>query len=299
MTATSTSRVRRCRSIAGAGLSGGLLAAVALTSTAGAADIRSAPGEDGTTLYSVDLDTGATSEIGTVGNGLQVVGLAIAPGDELGDVWAVTDAGELVTFAADAPGAATAAPITGLDPEDPLVGIDTRPADGTLVGLTGNGVVFTVDTANATASRVGDGINPLNEAAALGFDFNPTVDRIRVDVITGQNLRLNPDTGAVGTNPETGALTVDGQLAYATADANEGTAPAAVGAGYTNPVADATETQLFVIDSATSSLVLQDPPNDGVLNTVGELGIDVTEATSFDIAASGDALLAVPSAAFG
>ena len=38
---------------------------------------------------------------------------------------------------------------------------------------------------------------PALSGTAFGFDFNPTVDRIRVVSDTGQNLRLNPDTGAV------------------------------------------------------------------------------------------------------
>ena len=64
-------------------------------------------------------------------------------------------------------------------------------------------------------------------------------------------------------------------------------------------MAGATRTQLYVVDAATGSLALQMPPNDGILNTVGPLGVDLPDAASFDIAANGDALLAVPSSAFG
>jgi len=254
---------------------------------------------DGTMLYSVDLESGAATEIGPVGDGLGLVGLAIAPGDTLGQVYGLTDVGELVTFSADDPGAATATPITGLDQSDPLLGIDIRPVDGSIVALSDAGVVYKIDPTEGIATVVGDGINPTIESSAFGFDFNPTVDRIRVDVATGQNLRLNPDTGAVGTNPDTGARTIDGNLAFAEADVNAGTAPGVVGAAYTNSVAGATETQLYVVDSVTSSLAIQDPPNDGVLNTVGPLGVSVTEGSSFDIAPSGEALLSVPADAFG
>jgi uncharacterized surface protein with fasciclin (FAS1) repeats len=72
-----------------------------------------------------------------------------------------------------------------------------------------------------------------------------------------------------------------------------------VGAAYNNSVAGATRTQLYVVDAATGSLAIVNPPNDGILNTVGSLGVDLPDATSFDIAANGQALLAVPSAAFG
>jgi uncharacterized surface protein with fasciclin (FAS1) repeats len=255
------------------------------------------PAADGTTLYSVDLDSGAASSIGSVGSGLQLVGLAIAA--DVGNVYGLTDAGELATFSVDDLTAVTTAPITGLDAADPLVGIDRRPANGSIVGLTGGGVVYTIDPATAAATAVGEAIDPALESTAFGFDFNPTVDRIRVGASTGQNLRLNPDTGAIGTNADTGAPTIDGKLAFADGDANAGASPKAVGAAYTNSVAGATRTQLYVVDAATGSLALQMPPNDGILNTVGSLGVDLPDAASFDIAANGDALLAVPSGAFG
>jgi uncharacterized surface protein with fasciclin (FAS1) repeats len=255
------------------------------------------PAADGTTLYTVDLKSGAATALGSVGTGLQLVGLAISP--DVGNVYGLTDAGELATFSVDDLTAVTTAPITGVDGSDPLVGIDRRPADGSVVGISEGGVVYTIDVDGATATALGAAIDPALESGSVGFDFNPTVDRIRVGASTGQNLRLNPDTGAVGQNPDTGAPTIDGKLTFADGDVYAGTAPKVVGAAYTNSVAGATRTQLYVVDAATGVLALQAPPNDGILNTVGALGVDLPDSTSFDIAANGDALLAVPSAAFG
>ncbi len=275
----------------------GVLSLVPLGLSTAQAGSTVAPAAAGTTLYSVDLDSGAATEIGSVGTGRQLVGLAIAP--DVGNVYGLTDVGELVTFSVDDLTAVTTAQITGPDVDDPIVGLDRRPADGSIVGLTGGGVVYTIDPSTAAATPVGPAIDPALESAAFGFDFNPTVDRIRVGASTGQNLRLNPDTGAIGTNPDTGAPTIDGQLAFADGDPNVGAPPRVVGAAYTNSVAGATRTQLYVVDAATGSLALQMPPNDGILNTVGPLGVDLPDAASFDIAANGDALLAVPSSAFG
>jgi hypothetical protein len=42
------------------------------------------------------------------------------------------------------------------------------------------------------------------------------------------------------------------------------------------------------IDAATSSLVTQAPPNDGILNTVGPLGVAVTGPVAFNIVADGE-----------
>ena len=46
----------------------------------------------------------------------------------------------------------------------------------------------------------------------------------------------------------------------------------------------ATSTQLFGIDSNLDTLVLQNPPNAGVLNTVGSLGVNTSGDVGFDIA---------------
>ena len=108
----------------------------------------------------------------------------------------------------------------------------------------------------------------------FGFDFNPTVDRIRVTSDAEQNLRLNPDDGAV-----TG---VDANLAYAAGDPGAGTTPNVAGSAYTNSFAGAGSTTLFDIDNARHALVIQNPPNDGTLTTVGALGTS-NDAVAFDI----------------
>lgn len=117
--------------------------------------------------------------------------------------------------------------------------------------------------------------DPTLEGSNLGCDFNPTVDRLRVVVSTTQNLRLNPETGLIGSNPDTGMPTVDGNLAFAEGDANAGTDPVVVTAGYTNSVAGAEATELYVLDAGIQSLALQNSPNDGTLNTVGPWGVQI------------------------
>ena len=180
-----------------------------------------------------------------------------------------------------------------------MVGIDRRPANGSVVGLTGAGVVYTIDPATAAATAVGEAIDPALESTAFGFDFNPTVDRIRVGASTGQNLRLNPDTGSIGrtrtpvhrrSTASSPSPTVTPTPAWRRRSSARRTP---------TPSPAPTRTKLYVVDAATGALAIQDPPNDGVLNTVGALGVDLPDAAAFDIAANGDALLAVPSAAFG
>src|SRR5205085_361112 len=122
---------------------------------------------------------------------------------------------------------------------------------------------------------------PALSGTEFGIDFNPTVDRIRLVSDTGQNLRLNPDTGAVAGT--------DSALSFATGDPNEGQTPHISGAAYTNNFAGATTTTLYDIDYGLDRLVIQNPPNNGTLNTVGALGVNTGKLVGFDIAGNATA----------
>lgn len=199
-------------------------------------------------------------------------------------IYALTADNQLVQFtSADPATILTTTPITGLPADERLRGIDFRPANGDLFALGASSRLYMLDPLSGAATAVGVGpIAPAVAGNVAGFDFNPVPDRIRIISTAGQNLRVNPaDAVAIE----------DGALAYAAGDANEGAQPNVVAAGYTNPVNGASATQLFVIDSTLNILALQSPPNDGVLNTVGALGIDVGDRASFDISTRGTAFV--------
>jgi hypothetical protein len=123
---------------------------------------------------------------------------------------------------------------------------------------------------------VGSGpFSTLLSGTTFGFDFNPTVDRIRVVSDLDQNLRLNPNDGTVAA--------VDLALNYAAGDPFFGMSPNINAAAYNNNVAGALSTTLYVIDSAQNSLAIQNPPNNGTLTTVGLLTIDGSRFNGFDI----------------
>lgn len=168
--------------------------------------------------------------------------------------------------------------VSGLAAGERIVGLDVRPAGRQLVALTNRSRLYVVQRAKATATPLGPAsFTPALAGAAFGFDFNPTVDRIRLVSDNAQNLRLNPDTVAV-------ALT-DGTLRYKDGDPGAGSAPVVVASAYTNNVAGAMTTTLYDIDSARDVLAIQAPPNDGVLTTVGPLGVNLAGPVSFDISA--------------
>jgi len=82
---------------------------------------------------------------------------------------------------------------------------------------------------------------------------------------------------------ETGEVAVDKPLTYATTDSNASKNPNVTAAAYTNNRAGVTSTQLFVIDYDLDVLALQNPPNDGTLNTIGSLGVNFSPIGGFDI----------------
>jgi hypothetical protein len=137
---------------------------------------------------------------------------------------------------------------------------------------------------------VGSFAPPNLRGSQFGWDFNPTVDRIRLVSDTEQNLRVNPLTGGLAGS--------DTDLAFAVGDVSAGFNPNAVHAAYTNNFAGATTTTLYVIDSGRNALAIQNPPNGGVLNTVatlsaGGLPIDIGAYGGFDISGSGAAFAAL------
>lgn len=262
----------------------------------GLATTTSAQDSSSTDFYSVDLETGELTSVGTIGSDESVIGIAlVAPSDTVGDAFAVTDDDELLAFDVASPGDITnEVEIGGLNDDESVLGIDFRPATGDLIAITDQSVLYSVDTDSGEATALGESFDPELEGDDLGFDFNPTVDRIRVDVSTTQNLRLNPETGQVGVNPDTDEPTIDGNTAFADGDENADATPQVVGAAYTNNEDGAEETTLYVVDAETDALAIQNPPNDGTLNTVATLDVEITDGTSFDIAPSGEAFLSVP-----
>ncbi len=152
-----------------------------------------------------------------------------------------------------------------------LVGIDVRPADGLLYGLVDDGTVVTIaKDGKATMKSKLDTM--LAKGVAATVDFNPVADRLRVIGADGMNLRANVDDGKV---------TKDGDIKFAETDANKGAKPNIVAGAYTNSVKGTKETALFDIDSRMN-IVKQAPPNDGILNTIGALGIK-GDTVAFDI----------------
>ncbi|WP_097975372.1 DUF4394 domain-containing protein [Streptomyces sp. gb14] len=183
----------------------------------------------------------------------------------------------LVEFTVDRPARTTdIGRVSGLRGDTKVVGIDFRVQNEKLYGVGDRGGVYTLNTANARATKV----SQLTVALAgrqFGVDFNPAANRLRVISNTGQNLRHNIDDSAapLGT-------TTDGTLTNPTTPPT--TATGVTGAAYTNnDLNAATVTTLFDIDTMADRVSLQSPANAGTLAPTGNLGVNAGPDAGFDI----------------
>ncbi|MEP6484015.1 MAG: DUF4394 domain-containing protein [Rudaea sp.] len=197
--------------------------------------------------------------------------------------------------------ATTVAAVTGLVAGDLLVAIDVRPQNAQLYGLgfnSGAGTVqlyhIAVDDAGARAFALGANVGFVSGAgvsapvtgSAFDMEFNPATDRIRVVDNTGQNFRINPNTGAAidgdlgGPAGSVTGVNMDGSVNGATNTLD--------GAAYTNNISNVSVATLYTLDSNTNSLYIQNPPNTGtqtlpITVTLAGSTLDFGSESGFDI----------------
>jgi uncharacterized protein DUF4394/PEP-CTERM motif-containing protein len=219
------------------------------------------------------------------------IATAIAPAIANAEtIFGLTMNDQLYSFDSALPGLTTPRiPITGLPPNEFLLGIDFRPVATNSPSAASNGVLYavgathhlyTINTTTGLATQVPGAPFALT-GGVIGIDFNPVPDRLRVVSNSGENFRLDPNTGAVAG--------VDTPLAYVAGDPNFGGIPSIGAAAYTNNFGGATETTLYGIDYARNILVRQGgpggvpSPNTGQLTTIGPLDFDTADELGFDI----------------
>ena len=160
-----------------------------------------------------------------------------------------------------------------------LVGIDVRPADGLLYGVASDGQIVTIEVKTGKATMKSKLSETLKAGETITVDFNPVADRLRILTSGGVSLRVNVDDGKA---------IVDGALKYKDGDANAGKTPKVIAGAYSNSFKGTKTTTLYNIDATAGALATQNPPNDGVLNTVGPLGVTLSGPAAFNIVAMGE-----------
>jgi hypothetical protein len=211
-------------------------------------------------------------------------------------VYGLTTSNKIVTFSLDRPDKVrNSVRVRGLGNDETLIGIDRRPKNDTVYGVTRSGSgaeLITVDPATGRTTFVATLVTAPTATAPgrasidldgreFGFDFNPAADALRIVSDTGQNLRVIPEarTAPDGTALNPGDTFTDGTL-------NVGgvTETGITGAAYTNNDNDpATATTLYDIDHSGDRLFVQNPPNNGTLTTPVPLGKATGRRVGFDI----------------
>lgn len=184
----------------------------------------------------------------------------------------------LVMFDTENPEVTGTMEVSGVDN---LVGIDLRPADNTVIGVTPDDRIVTInpETGEATALSTMDTPLETMDGAPVIVDFNPMADRLRYMSGT-TNHRVNVDTGEV---------TVDGSLAFEDTDMHAGEEPNIVAAAYINSYGMPEKTAMYDVDATIGALIQQVSPNDGTLAAIGKFGIEnASEPYAFDIQTTED-----------
>lgn len=173
----------------------------------------------------------------------------------------------------------TAGATVDVEGVDRLLGIDLRPSNNSLVGVTADHRIVTIDASTGAVTELSAMTTMLPSTdGAVVVDFNPMADRMRF--MTGTtNHRVNVDTGEV---------TVDGPLAYVAEDMHAGETPDIVAAAYINSYGKPEATAMYDIDATIGAVIQQTKPNDGTLAAIGKLGVTLEGPVGFDVATGAD-----------
>ncbi|MEK7881628.1 DUF4394 domain-containing protein [Methyloversatilis sp. NSM2] len=197
------------------------------------------------------------------------------------DFVGLTTGNQIGMFSSGNTASATFMSITGLGSGERILGIDLRPSDNTIYGVSSLNRIYTLDVSTGAASFVSALDIPLvNPSLSYGIDFNPVADfagaaSLRLVSQTGSNLAINANTGVVGNAASVipGGITA---VAYTNSDASQSSGPAG--------------TALYYIDTATDTLHFAPGAfNAPTISQVGSLGVagNVIGANGFEIDAMG------------
>jgi hypothetical protein len=209
-----------------------------------------------------------------------ICGLATAHAEILVGVSAFN---QISTFDSNNLSAAAFSSLSGLSAGETLVGIDLRPSNNTIYGLSSANRLYTIDprtgVATFTAALSTAIVSPVK---SYGIDFNPVADRgagasLRVVSTSGDNYAVNVATGAV--TIATSIAPGYSGVAYSNSDPTQNAAPAT--------------TQLYYLNSDLDTLAIASTGfNNPIIATLGPLGVNITNFNGFELFANGNAFAA-------
>lgn len=173
--------------------------------------------------------------------------------------------------------------ITGAAAGESFVGIDLRPSNNQIYGISTSNNIYTIDASTGASTFVAAlSSDIISSSKGYGLDFNPVADRtpnasLRLVSSTGDNYAINVLTGDV--TVATSIAAGFSGVAYTNSDPGSNTAP--------------TSTGLYYINSSTDALSFTGTGfNNPTLSDIGPLGVDVLNANGFEILADGSAYAA-------
>jgi hypothetical protein len=211
--------------------------------------------------------------------------LAVAGTAQAVPLVGLTSANELAMFDSANPAMASRVAVSGLASGERLVGIDLRPGNGWIYGLSTASKLYTLNPTSGAATLVATLSSPVIDGSkGWAIDFNPVADfagatSLRVVSTSGNNYAVNANTGVVGN--------LAGMIA-----------PGFSNVAYTNsrlfPTSAPPSTALYYINSSTDTLAMAPGSfNSPTIMTVGALGIDVLRSGGFEILGNGMAFAAL------
>ena len=232
----------------------------------------------------ISIAIAAAITLGACGGGDNNVTVAAPAAAPVANAVALTTANELwLIDIANPSSVIKRVAVTGITAGEDLLGIDYRPSNGKLYGITKKAVYVIDDTTGAATLNIMLATELLG--ANFGVDFNPQVDRLRVVNDLNDSLVINVDLGTVTQQADIGSNTVGGSPI--TGQPNNFTITAAA---YTNSISKPVSTVLWDIDTQGDRLFMQNTSaTNSTLTTAAmnnadvSLGVDATEVNGFDI----------------
>lgn len=201
------------------------------------------------------------------------------------DLIAINSANQISIFNANSADDAVFTTITGAASGESFIGIDLRPSNSLVYGITQSNKIYTIDAYSGNSAFVANLANPVIAAGkSYGFDFNPVADiggasSLRLVSSTGDNYAINVNTGAV--TLATSLIPGFTGVSYTNSNAS-------------NPTTVPSSTALYYINSANDTLnVATTAFNNPSISIIGSLGLDVLSANGFEIDANGIGYAAV------
>ncbi len=245
--------------------------------------------DNATRLFRINLGNGVATLMGSLNRQGTVNGLAIppqTPTDTRGDMLAISAGvvasggtlvpfNQLISFNRAGPGTILSrSTVVGLMPGEKVADADYRPADQQLYVLSDLGNLYVIDETTSLlslhATLADDGSNTFTGlgSSSLGAAFNPVTGKLQVVTASGQNLIVDPDTGAVS---------VQARLTYSNGDDASATA-----IDFSDSFAGVARSQTLVIDTATDNVAKLNGSSLGTKGG-GPLVVDAGGINGFDI----------------